>query len=278
MGTRGGVSFVSQGDKSVVGKVLNDDFYKQAYHKMFYPAGQPRADSVLTPGYGPPTGATGDVNLLSFPSGMLAAYHIKGAGQTILAPFNNASGGYFDAGLDQAAAEGVEYLLGGISTLHSPFAVTQGGNAPAAFNRLRFDTGTVANVAEAAVGFRRAEAFQANLDDYADLVCLNLQGGNVFVETILNGAATSSVDTGIDVADDEQVTFEVRLGPDGVPSFWVNNTRINVSYQSDAGDVWVPFRFWLQVTGGTAFRWYEDGVGRLWHERNDPKVIAKDIS
>jgi hypothetical protein len=77
------------------------------------------------------------------------------------------------------------------------------------------------------------------------------------------------VDTGINVADDEIVEFEVWVRNNGKVRFFVNGSVVGPPFQFDTTDPIVPFFHWLQVTGGSVLAWYELEVGRLWHVRKD---------
>lgn len=262
---RGGVSFVSQGNGSVVGIVLNDDFYKGRYAQFAFPSAAPRCHDG--DGFSDPTGATGDENVASFPQGLDLAYHILGAGQTLLGPTMDYAQGAL-VGLDKTLAEGVEYLPGVGLTALNPLALTVGAGQ-ARFFKCKFLVETVANSAECAIGFRKAEAFQAAIDDYDELACLNMQVATINIETILNGGATGTVDSGEVMADGVARELEVRVTGDGVATFYVDGVKVGGSFSFDDGEVLLPFFHWLQVTGGSDLVWTELSFGELWHVRKD---------
>ena len=112
---------------------------------------------------------------------MQLAYHVIVL-QTALAPAVDEANGYLIATLDGGAGDGVEYVPGGI-TANSPFANVVGTGA-AAYIKARLAAETVANVAELALGFRKAEAFQAAIDNYDEMAAFNAgwTGGGVLVE------------------------------------------------------------------------------------------------
>jgi hypothetical protein len=267
---KGGITARSMADgKAVAPSKLFEELYAGQYFRALFPQVQPVARPAATP-YGDPTGATGDSNHLAFvgPLGSMdALYHIKWAGQTLLAPANDATNGGLLAGLDVAASEGVEYVPGAMLTVHNPFAVVAGdGDYPAMFIRLRFAAGTVANVAQCAVGFRKAEAAQADKDDYDEAFWVNLIAGDIYRDSILNGAANVAVDTGLDVADDEEVTIEVQVRGTRAEGF-VNGLPISAGalFNFDAGEVVIPDIFFLQgAGGGSTLLWKELEVGPLW--------------
>lgn len=269
---KGGITSRSIRDGAIIpGKVLEDVFAGKHFKQLF-PSALPH--SVAADGYGDPTGATGNANLVRFFGGfgqMDALTHVKGAGQTLLAPTNDATNGYLLAGLDIVAAEGIEYVLGGMRTINNPFAVKCGDvDYPAMFVRLRMVVPTVANAAECAVGFVKAETAQANLDDYDELFCLNLQAGTLNRESILNGAGTVTVDTGQTVADGIEFTLEVQVRARRAEGF-LNGMPVSAGalFSFDADEIVVPFLFFLQGGAGTAWGWYELEVGQLQHVGRD---------
>lgn len=270
---KGGLNWRSMADGAVIGGKINEELYEGRYFLQKFPSIPPLLTGV--DGYSAPTGATGNSNFAHFRGvvPMTAAYHIKGAGQTILGPFEDTTEGHLDAGLDQVAAEGVEYVFGGKTTLDNPLSQVV-GSTPGTFVRVVAEVETVANVAELALGFRLGEAFQANLDDYNDLICLNAQYDTtacfIRVESILGGAVTVTAETGLEWADGESHEFmawqlgrESRLFVDGV-QVYRNLT------QFPATTVLVPLLFWLQVTGGSYLGITELEMGRLWLVQADP--------
>lgn len=271
MGGRGGVSFVSQGDGSVVGVVLNDGAYRPAYFKHVYPRGAPRCHNG--DGFSDPTGTGGDENVAGFPD-IDMAYHMIGT-QTLLAPTMDFTQGIFLAGLDKTLADGVEYLPGAGLTVNNPFALTIDSGV-AMFLRVKFFVETVVNSAECAVGFRAAAAFDALIDDYTDMAVLNMQVANIDIETILNNAATENVDTGEDMADGVARTLEVRVTAKGAASFFIDGVKFDAAsaFSFDTTDVVVPFIHWLQVTGGSDLGIQEIECGPLWMVRKDPLIDA----
>ena len=217
-------------------------------------------------GYADPTGATNDINFAHFMGlfGGQAAYNIKGAGQTILAPFISASIGTLSAGLDEATAEGVEYIFGGLSTDQNPLGGTVGSQRGNKFIRMKQALGDASEAAECAIGFRLGEAFGANLDDYNDMVCLNIQAGVVNIETIVGDATTvtTPVPDLSAVADSDIFTAEVRM-KGGKPKFIFTNHTKNEAAVFQVPDaeslvdaiVYVPFAFFLQGSAACAWDW-----------------------
>jgi len=267
-----GVNHRSMADgRAVIPTKLVPELYEHRYFKQVFPGALPIGSAPN--GYGDPTGATGDSNILQFrgPLGpMDAGYHIKGAGQTLLAPSNDAANGHLLAGLDVGAAEGVEYLLGQMLSVHNPFAVKCGDTEYAAtFIRMKGILADVSAVAECAVGWRKAEAFQANLDDYDELACLNLQAGTLNQETILNNGTTATTDTGETVADGVSFTLESQIRQRRVVNLFDGVDVSAPLFDFDADEIVVPFIFFLQGGSGSAFSISELEVGQLWLDGRD---------
>lgn len=265
---RGGVSFLSQGNGSVAGIVLNDAFYEGRYAQFKFPSAAPRCHDG--DGFSDPTGSGGDENVASFPQGLDLGYHMIGT-QTILAPTMDFAQGAL-MGLDKTLADGVEYVPGVGLTALNPLAKTVGAGL-AHFFKCKFFFETDANVAECALGFRKAEAYQALIDGYDEMACLNVQYDTtdafIRTETILNGDPTVTVETGLTMVDGVAREFEVRVTTGGVATFYVDGVKVGSSFTFDDGEVIVPFFHWLQVTGGSDLVWTEMSVGDLWHVRKD---------
>lgn len=222
---------------------------------------QPQASDL--DGYSAPTGATGDLNFLHFRR-MVSLYHILGAGQTLLAPFTDATNGGLLFGLDAAAAEGVQHVFGAMQTARNPFAVTI-GTTPNALVRATLRAATVANVAELALGWRKAESMQVNLDDYDEMAVLNMQAGVINRETILNAAPTLTVNTLLAAANAVDFSLEVRLiGRQA--RMYVNGEEaaIGAPFNFDVGEVVVPFLFFLQGAGASTLHLFDLEVGPLY--------------
>ena len=195
-------------------------------------------------GAGACTGATGDTNLLMLPWGVPFEYHIKGAGQTIVCPVIGTAG--LDVSLDQTDDEGVE-LSCGITAL-SPLAFVVGTD-PAFFCRLKFSIADVSGTDDCAFGFRKAEAYQAAIDNYDEMACLNVISGDIKIETILNNGATTTTDTTDNWADAETKTLEVHVSAAGVVTYKINGAAptVTAAFTFDSGEVLVPFFYFLHA-------------------------------
>lgn len=180
-------------------------------------------------------GTAGNVNVMSLGKNMFE-YHIIGT-QTITAP-SLTTGGLL-AGLDDANGDGVEYTNG--ITADSPVAFTVGTDA--FFFRCKFSVADVSGAAECAVGFRTVEAYQAAIDDYLNMACLNMQGGAINIETIDDNNVTTTTDTTDTWADGETHTFEVRIAANRAVTYLIDGAApsTTAAFSFDATDVVIPF-------------------------------------
>lgn len=211
-------------------------------------------------GYGSPTGTTGDTNLMKTEQ-YAWEYHIKGAGQTIVAPVWSSAG--LDIGLDQADDEGMELTMGITSRCKRAFTI---GTDEPFFAEASFSIADVSGTDDCAFGFRKAAAYAANIDDYTDMAALNVISGTVTIETILNNAATTSTSTGVTTTDGATVTLRVEVDKNGRCRWFVNGTESTAaSFTFDSGDVVVPFLFFLNsadLAGAVNLKTWK--VGRLY--------------
>lgn len=196
-------------------------------------------------GYGDPTGAAGDENRMISAQGNYFEYHIIGT-QSILCPAFDANG--LNISMDQASGDGVE-LTQGITARSRGAFTCRVAEKPFTF-RVQASIADASGAAEFAVGFRKVEAYQAALDDYDELVCLNMIGtpgsdtfGNINIETILNGGTTSTTDTTDNWADAATVSFTVNVSDAGVVTFEIDDAAptTTAAFTFDNAEVVIPF-------------------------------------
>ena len=216
-----------------------------------------RAVTALATG-GAPLGSTNSVNVMALEENIFE-YHIKGT-QTILAPVLAAGG--LNVGMDQTDNDGVEISQGITSRSRAAFVV----GTDAFYAKCKFSIATVAGTDDCAFGFRTAEAYQANLDDYNNMAALNVIAGAIKIETIDDNAATTTTDTTNAWADGETHTLEVRVGADRAVTYLIDGVAptVTAAFSIDAGDVVVPFFFMLQAnaaqTGVVLLQEWEVGL------------------
>lgn len=175
-------------------------------------------------------------------------YQPKGT-QTILAPVVvTVSEGIsaLNIGMDQTDNDGVELCAGILNS--NPLAFKIGEDA-AFFLRVRFSIEDVSGTDDCAVGFRLAEAYQANIDDYNDMAVLNVISGDINIETILNGAATVTTDTTDNWADGATHQLEVFVSNSGVVTYTIDNVAptVTAAYTFRDAIYVVPFMFFLNA-------------------------------
>jgi hypothetical protein len=206
--------------------------------------------NVSAVGGGASSGTTGDTNVIQFPFTGLE-YNIKGT-QTITAPViasvaEGVSG--LNTEMDQTDNDGVELCAGIINSNPNAFKI---GSSLPIFFRARVKIATVANTDDCAFGFRLAEAYQANIDDYNDMAVLNVISGNIDIETILNGGATVTTDTTQNFADGETHDLTVKVDASGNVTYQIDGLApvVTASYQFRNAIFVVPFHFFLHSASG----------------------------
>lgn len=167
---------------------------------------------VKAQGLGACTGTTGNVNLLRTTYNSFE-WHVKGT-QTILTPTLVTNG--LDISQDLTAADGVEYTQGILSRSRSCFTI---GTSPAFYCKARILIPDVSGTAECAFGFRKQEAYTANIDDYNDMAVINTQGTAIRIETILTNAATVTTNTTQTIADGNYIEIMVLVSATGVVTY-----------------------------------------------------------
>lgn len=195
-------------------------------------------------GGGAAGGTAGDRNVLILPTTAFE-YAILGT-QTITSPVITADG--LDMGsMDQTANDGLELNHGILSSQRTAFVV---GTDPAFFFRVRFSIADVSGTDDCAIGFRKVEANQANIDDYADMAALNVISGNINIETIKGSAATVTTDTTDDWADGATHELKVLVDADGVVTYQIDGQEptVTADYTFTDGLTVMPFFYFLQDT------------------------------
>jgi len=193
------------------------------------------------------SGTTGETNVMILPRTAFE-YNIKGT-QTILVPSIGATG--LDVSMDATDNDGVEITQGITARSRAAFTV---GTSGAFYAKLTFTLADVSDTDDCAFGFRKAEAYQANIDDYDEMACLNVISGDIYIETILNNAATVSTDTTNNWADAASHTLEVYVSATGVVTFKIDGAAptVTATHTFDSAEVVVPFFFMLHAAASTA--------------------------
>lgn len=197
----------------------------------------------------------------ALPSGTAAARNVAMFGpnvieytalgtQTIIGLGSLATTGCSVSG-DQTDNDGREIVFAGDITARAPFAFVVGS---AFYAKLKFSIAVVAGTDDCAFGFRKAEAYQANIDDYADMAVLNVISGNITIETILNGGATGTLDTTNNWLDTETHELRVDVAASGAVTYQIDGAAplVTTAFTMDAGDTVLPFMYFLHANASQA--------------------------
>lgn len=111
------------------------------------------------------------------------------------------------------------------------------------------------------LGFRKAEAYQAEPDNYDELAAIHVgetgatvADGQINLMTILNGGDTSYTDTTeTDWADGGEHTLRIIVRKSGAVEFLYDGAAptVTASFTFDAAEVVVPFFFYENTSGST---------------------------
>jgi hypothetical protein len=258
---RGGITSLSIKQEGVRGDRIHPDVLSGEYLR-YQGAGQPRLFLADNTGFASGADAVEHVALL--PNG-LPLHYTPIAAAAVLGPIADAAGLFLN--LDLTDDDGVNYVPGGLlGAWRTVVERTAGLNPPdGVFIRLRGVLQDVSGTDDFAVGFRKAEAPQAAIDDYDELAAVNVISGNVFRESILNNAATVSVDSGYDWADGEEHEFLAVLYGNGKVKLYFDGREIQTApeYQFDDAEVVVPFIYFIEAADLTTFNLTDFEVGRL---------------
>lgn len=206
---------------------------------------------------GEPTGTAGNVNLLIGDRNSFE-YHIIGT-QTILGPVRTSAG--LNLCLDAENNDGIELTLGNEqpegTVISNVAGATRGtfvvGTDPAFAFSFKFSLADVSGADEVMVGFRKAEAYQAVIeDDYDEMAAFNVMSGDINISTILNAGTTGNTDTTQNWLDTETHTLTVICDSKG--ALWgtpracyfeidgAKPTTVPSSvFRFDSGEIVIPF-------------------------------------
>lgn len=189
---------------------------------------------------GAASGTAGDTNVMMLPSTAFE-YNILGT-QTITAPSLTSVG--LNIAMDQTDNDGVQITEGITGKSRRAFTV---GTSNAFFLRVKFKIGDVSGTDDCAVGFRKAEAYQAAIDNYDEMAALNVIFGDINIETILNNAATTTTDTTDNWADGATKELKVKVSKTGVVTYEIDGVAptTTAAFTFDNGEVVVPFMYFL---------------------------------
>jgi hypothetical protein len=162
------------------------------------------------------------------------------------APTWDANG--LDLAFNQTDDEGAEITSASVNGARGRNVFTVGTDDDF-FLRVHFDINDVSGTDDCAVGFRKLEAYQAAIDSYDEMACLNVISGNVTIETILNDATATSTDTTENWLDTEDHKLTVRVSKGGVVTFEFDDAAASTTaaFTFDSGEVVIPFMYLLNA-------------------------------
>lgn len=232
---------------SFKGNALDDRItqYKLARRHCFEEFNQPVV--AMAVGGGAAVGTANAVNLLLTPENVFE-YVSKGSTTTAKAPTVTATG--LNIGMDQEDNDGVELTPGIVASerMRGCFKV---GTDAAFFCRAQLKVEDVSGTDDLCVGFRKAEGYQANVDDYDEAAYLQVGGGaagRFNSETILNNAATVTTNLGLAAWEDGKThSLEVRVSKQREVTFLVDGKQCGAApaFKFDADEYVIPFIFFL---------------------------------
>lgn len=188
-------------------------------------------------GGGAATGTAGDVNIMWTGYTQFEVF-VLGT-QTILGPTLTSTG--LNVAYDLTNNDGIELVPGSVLT-SSPYGFKVGTDS-AFFTRLKMKITDVSGADELYVGFRNAEAGQADLATYTDLALIGNVSGDIKIATNLNDATSVSItDTTENWADGETHTVAVKVSSTGVTTFEIDGAApdATATFTFDTGDTVIP--------------------------------------
>lgn len=196
--------------------------------------------SVKKVGAGAATGTAGDENL-NLIGGVTWEYHVLGT-QTVVAPSLGTYG--LNIVQDDAENDGTEHCLGINANNKGVFTV---GTDAAFFATMKFYIDDVSGTDDCAFGFRKVEAYQAAIDNYDEMAALNVISGDIKIETILNGGATTTTDTTDNWADTGIHELGIYVSAAGVVTYTIDGAAptTTAAFTFDDAEVVVPFFYQL---------------------------------
>lgn len=187
---------------------------------------------------GVPTGATGDVNLISLQNGSKMQAFVVGAGQTILQPLMGANGLIISG--DETATEGYEYNF--------PYLQYTIGTSAAFAFELGLYINDMDGAAPFVFGFRKTEANNADWTAYDTLASIGMIAAssvtNIVIADELNAGGQTVTDT-TDAwgGDGSYHVLRVLVDGTGNATYTIDGAAPSVThaFQFDNADVVIPF-------------------------------------
>jgi len=194
---------------------------------------------------GAAAGATGNENILKFSNNETLYHHVMGT-QTILIPAVTADG--LNIAQDLTNNDGAE--LSSCPVTGSGGVQFVVGTDPAFYFACTVTVTDVSGTDDFAIGFRKAETYQANVDDYDEMAAFNIISGDIKTETIINGASTVTTDTTDNWTDTQSKTVKVLVSAAGVVTYQVDGSAptTTAAFTFDDAEVVIPFVYLLHTS------------------------------
>lgn len=197
------------------------------------------------------TGAAAEVIAINSGKAIYEVYQSAVATPGIVAPFQSADG----LELRPVAAADALELTNGI-TSRSKAARTVGSLPTGkSYFEVKLKIDDISDVTEIFAGLRKAEAYQADPDNYDEMAAFNIgkdADGQVEIHTIKNNAATAEVDTTEDdVVDAGEHTLRIEVLNSGLCRFAFDGDipTVTTQFTFDDAEVLVPFLHLNTETG-----------------------------
>lgn len=222
----------------VANQLLGKEFFSTLKSEYFQAQEVDGTDAVVT---------ADETNVLDFGGGRkIFSYNV--AEQTVVTPAAGNAG--LNIAGDQTDDDGFEFSFGLAGDANIACGKTVGTDDPF-YIKATLTIADVSGTDELLVGFRKNADCAAAISSYTDYAFLNVNAGDVTINTRKNNnAAPSPTDTDIDVADAGTVTLEVRVDADGNAKFFVNGSDDieSLDFTFDSGDVLIPVIRILQAS------------------------------
>lgn len=193
-------------------------------------------------------------------------YVAAAATPSIVAPHQSASG------LEVkpiAAADACEITNGTTSLSRAAYTVGSFLENKKIFFSAKILVDDISDVTEFFMGWRKAEAYRADPDDYDEMASFNVgkdADGQVEIHTILNNASTAEVDTTLtDWLDAGEHTLRIEVDNLGRCVFFYDGAEptVTTGFKFDSGEVILPFFHLNSETGDPGVSISEWKVGYM---------------
>lgn len=188
--------------------------------------------------------------------------------------------------VDDADNEGLEINLGRVqgdgSTLWTNSKGAFVSQTDEFFLRVKLDVADVSDADQLAIGFSLGNYPADGLfDTYTDFFVINIDNGDVKIETRLNSGTATSTDTTTNIADADQPELEIRVNSSGYARAFVNGavpSTDKTDFQFDSGDVLHAFYTQLNDAAGDPTVSLIEWESGLWSSRGLGAIDDSDTA